>query len=199
MNTLMFKLRHFLWRLLGIDYTHVLKVIDKVYLKEDKNVFIGFKSYDNDAVVYRWTDEQISIGKYCSISYDVKFVVDDGKHQYNTISSYPFKSNQISEKRGIEIGNDVWIGLGCTILYGVKIGDGATIAAGSVVTKDVEPYTVVGGVPAKLIKEKCTREEAQKMQDIAWWNWSEEVIESRVSDLRLSFADFINKYKNDEV
>lgn len=190
----MFKLRYFLWRLLGVDYTHVLKVIDKVYLKEDKNVLIGFKSYDNDAVVYRWTDEQISIGKYCSISYDVKFVVDDGKHQYNTISSYPFKSNQISEKRGIEIGNDVWIGLGCTILYGVKIGDGVTIAAGSVVTKDVEPYTVVGGVPAKLIKEKCSRDEAQKMQEIAWWDWSEEIVESRVADFKLSFSDFINKY-----
>lgn len=194
MNKWMFKLRHFLWRLLGMDYTHVLKVIDKVYLKEDKFVSRDSKSYDNDAVVYRWTNESISIGKYCSISYDVKFVVDDGKHQYNTITSYPFKSNQISGKRGIEIGNDVWIGLGCTILYGVKIGDGATIAAGSVVTKDVAPYTVVGGVPAKLIKEKCSREEAKQMQEIAWWSWDTELIESRVDDFKLPFSEFISKY-----
>ena len=194
MNKWTFKLRYFLWRLLGMDYTHMLKVIDKVYLKEDRFASRDTKSYDNNAVVYRWIDEPISIGKYCSISYDVKFVVDDGKHQYNTITSYPFKSNQISEKRGIEIGNDVWIGLGCTILYGVKIGDGATIAAGSVVTKDVPPYTVVGGVPAKLIKEKCSREDAKKMQEIAWWNWDTELIESRVDDFKLSFPEFISKF-----
>lgn len=188
-------IRKFLWRLLGIDYSHILKVIDFRFLKEDGLKSIGARSYDNNAVVYRWSDGPISVGKYCSISYDVKFVVDDGKHQYNTITSYPFKSNQISEKRGIEIGNDVWIGMGSTILYGVKIGDGATIAAGSVVTKDVEPYTVVGGVPAKVIKEKCTREEAKLMQEIAWWNWSEDVIENRIADFKLSFVDFIKKYK----
>lgn len=188
-------LRKILWRILGIDYSHILKVIDCRYLKEDCHKSIGYMSYDNDAIVYRWTDEPISIGKYCSISYDVKFVVDDGKHQYNTITSYPFKSNKISEKRGIEIGNDVWIGLGCTILYGVKIGDGATIAAGSVVTKDVPPYTVVGGVPAKVIKEKCSGEEAQKMIEIAWWNWEKELIESRIDNFKLSYKDFIEQYK----
>ena len=187
-------IRRFLWRLLGIDYSHILRVIDFKYLKEDAFKSIGNKSYDNGAIVYRWSDAPITIGKYCSISYDVNFVLDDGGHTYNTITSYPFKSNVISEKRGIEIGNDVWIGLGCTILYGVKIGDGATIAAGSVVTKDVEPYTVVGGVPAKFIKEKCTREEAKLMQEIAWWNWDPEIVENRIRDLKLSYSDFVIKY-----
>ncbi len=171
-------IRKFLWRLLGIDYSHILKVIDFKFLKEDSDKSVGYKSYDNGAIVYRWSDAPITIGKYCSISYDVNFVLDDGGHTYNTITSYPFKSNQISEKRGIEIGNDVWIGLGVTILYGVKIGDGATIAAGTVVTKDVEPYTIVGGVPAKVIKEKCTREEAKQMQEIEWWDWDQRIIEN---------------------
>lgn len=188
------KIRNILWRILGIDYNHILKVIDFRYLKEDSFKNIGHQSYDNGAVVYRWSDAEINIGKYCSISYDVNFVIDDGGHTYNTITSYPFKSNKISENRGIEIGNDVWVGLGSTILYGVKIGDGATIAAGSVVTKDVEPYTVVGGVPAKIIKEKCTREEAQQMQKIAWWDWGQETIENRVEDFKLSYKDFISKY-----
>mgnify|MGYP003433953402 FL=1 len=85
--------------------------------------------------------------------------------------------------------------MGSTILYGIKIGDGATIAAGSVVTKDVEPYTVVGGVPAKFIKEKCTKEEAKSMQEIAWWDWGQETIENRVEDFKLSYKDFIDKYK----
>lgn len=188
------KIRNILWRILGIDYNHILKVIDFRYLKEDSFKNIGHKSYDNGAVVYRWSDAEINIGKYCSISYDVKFVADDGSHTYNSISSYPFKSNKIADKRGIEIGNDVWIGLGATILYGVKIGDGATIAAGSVVTRDVEPYTVVGGAPAKFIKEKCTREEALQMQKIAWWDWGQETIENRVEDFKLSYKDFISKY-----
>lgn len=188
------KIRNILWRILGIDYNHILKVIDFRYLKEDSFKNIGHQSYDNGAVVYRWSNAEINIGKYCSISYDVNFVIDDGGHTYNTITSYPFKSNKISENRGIEIGNDVWVGLGSTILYGVKIGDGATIAAGSVVTKDVEPYTVVGGVPAKIIKEKCTREEAQQMQKIAWWDWGQETIENRVEDFKLSYKDFISKY-----
>ena len=83
------------------------------------------------------------------------------------------------------------------IMYGVTIGDGATIAAGSVITKDIAPYTVVGGVPGKLIKEKCTREEAVEMQKIAWWNWSSETINRRIQDFKLPYAEFINKYKNE--
>lgn len=188
-------LRKILWRILGIKYEQILKTIDNVYLKNDIYTVCGEKTYDNNAIVYRWSDTPLKIGKYCSISYDVKFILDDGKHGFNQISNYPFQTNIINnEKKGIEIGNDVWIGLGSTILYGVKIGDGATIAAGSVVTKDVEPYTVVGGVPAKFIKEKCTREEAQQMQKIAWWDWEQETIEDRVEDFKLSYKDFINKY-----
>lgn len=194
MNKLIFKLRLFLWRLLGIDYNHILKVVDYRFLKGFSGKSIGVKSYDNNAVVYRWSDAEIKIGKYCSISYNVNFILDDGFHTYNTITAYPFRTNKIGESRGIEIGNDVWIGLGTTILYGVKIGDGATIAAGSVVTRDVEPYTVVGGVPAKLIKEKCSREEAKLMQEIAWWNWSTDIIEDRVDDFKLPFPEFISKY-----
>lgn len=186
-------IRKLLWRILGIDYNHILKNIDHIYLKEDKYSQIGKMSYNNNAIVYRWSDEPIIIGKYCSISYNVRFVVDDGHHCDNHVTSYPFKPNKIN-KKGITIGNDVWIGIGATILYGVKIGDGATIAAGAVVTKDVPPYTIVGGIPAKVIKQKCTEKEVTQMQQIAWWNWDESIIDDRIDDFKLPISEFINKY-----
>lgn len=190
------RFRTFLWKILGIGYKHMVNLTDSIFLKEDTFTTMGVGSYDNNACVYRWSDSQLIIGKYCSISYGVKFIVDDGGHTYNKISAYPFKTNKVNRKRsGIEIGNDVWIGMNSVILYGVKIGDGATIAAGSIVTKDVAPYTVVGGVPAKLIKEKCSCTEASKMQKIAWWNWNKETIETRISDFKLDFCDFIAKYE----
>lgn len=71
----------------------------------------------------------------------------------------------------------------------------ATIAAGSVMTKDVPPYSVVGGVPAKEISRKCSEEEAAAMSQIAWWNWDDDVIEQRVQDFQLSIPDFIRKYR----
>lgn len=186
--------RNLLWHILGIDYNHILKVIDYTYLQKDKYTIIGRKTYHNNAIVYRWSDEPIIIGKYCSISYNVRFIVDDGKHCYNKVTSYPFKENHIT-KKGITIGNDVWIGMGATILYGITIGDGATIAAGAVVTKDVPPYTVVGGIPAKIIKKKCTSTEATEMQKIAWWNWDESVINDNIDDFKLEIPQFIAKYK----
>lgn len=187
-------IRKFLWRILGVDYKHILKDIDYVYLSEDKYTQIGDMSYNNNAMVHRWSDEPIIIGKYYSISYSVKFVVDDGSHCDNIVSSYPFKTNKI-RKKGISIGNDVWIGLGATILYGVTIGDGATIAAGAVVTKDVPPYTIVGGIPAKIIKYKCTEDEVIQMQKIAWWDWDKDTIKSRIEDFKLPISEFIKKYK----
>lgn len=191
------KIREFLWRLLGISYDHISRVVDQSFLKNDEYTTVGVKSYDNNAIVYRWSDVPLHIGNYCSISYGVKFIMDDGGHARNTISSYPFKSNlhDVNTKRGITICNDVWIGMNSIIMYGVTIGDGATVAAGAVVTKDVALYTVVGGVPARVIKEKCTKKEAFEMQKIAWWNWSEEKIEACIDDFKLSFAEFINKYR----
>ena len=188
------KLRYYLWRLLGIDQKHIQWVCDNHYLKEDKDTIVGYKTYDNNAIVYRWSNNELLIGKYCSISYGVKFIIDDGCHTFNMVSNYPFRTNLVGKKAGIEIGNDVWIGLGSTILNGIKIGDGVTIAAGSVVISDVPSYCVVAGVPARVVRRKCSEEEAIKMSEIAWWDWDESVLEERISDFQLSIPDFIVKY-----
>ncbi len=188
------KIRFYFWKLLGIGQNHIQWVCDNHYLKEDNNSLIGYKSYDNNAIVYRWSSHKLIIGKYCSISYGVKFIIDDGKHSYNTVSNYPFHSNLISNKAGIEIGNDVWIGLDVIILNGVKIGDGATVAAGAVVVSDVPSYCVVAGVPARLVKRKCTEEEANKMSEIAWWDWKDSILEARIADFKLDIPSFIAKY-----
>lgn len=190
------KIRELLWKILGFSHNHMVKVTDLPYLKNDTFTRLGEGTYDNNALVYRWTNAILNIGKYCSISYGVKFIMDDGGHTYNLISSYPFPSNRRDiNHSGIIVGNDVWIGMNAIILYGVTIGDGATIAAGAVVTKDVEPYTVVAGVPARKIKEKCSPAEAVSMQEISWWNWEKEIINERLDDFKLPYHDFISKYK----
>lgn len=188
------RIRRFLWRVLGVDYEHMMRVVDHVYVSESEVAQLNSHSYNNHAKIYTWGDGELSVGKYCSISYDVRFILDDGSHQYNLISNYPFKSNEIGPKKGIKIGNDVWIGMGSIILPGVEIGDGATIAAGSVVSRDIEPYTLVGGIPARFIREKCSREQANQMQQIAWWNWPDRIVEQRTDDFKLNFSDFIAKY-----
>ena len=184
-------MRRFLWRILGFDYTHIQRINDSVFLKEDGFATIGEKSYDNNAIVYRWSDAPLIIGKYCSISYGVKFILDDGHHKVDIVSSYPFKSNDIGEKRGIKIGNDVWIGMNAIILNGITIGNGVTIAAGSVVTKDVPDYCVVAGVPGRIVKRKCTLKEAEQMNKIAWWDWDKKNIDRSRSLFALSIHDFI--------
>lgn len=186
-------IRSLLWRILGVDYKHILKIIDYVFLSEDQHTKIGRKTYNNNALIFRWSNVPVVIGSYCAIANGVRFITDNDKHLLNSISSYPFQNNQSDKSKGIVIGNDVWIGMGAIILPGVRIGDGATVAAGAVVDKDVPPYTIVGGVPAKVIKEKCSREEADKMMRIAWWNWSDEMIYNRMADFKLPFTEFIEK------
>lgn len=186
--------RFFLWRVLGIDLHHIQRVVDYHYLSEDKFTNIGYRSYNNNAIVYRWSSAPLIIGKYCSISYGVKFILDDGKHSYNSVTNYPFQTNEILNLKGITIGHDVWIGMDCIILPGITIGNGVTIAAGAVVTKDVPDYCVVAGVPARVIREKCTEDEKILMNTIAWWDWDDGIIKQRKDDFKMNLSDFIKKY-----
>ena len=122
-----------------------------------------------------------TIGKFCSIGSDVRIGL--GKHPVNHISNFPafystqkqgqitfVKENYYNEFNEITIGNDVWIGSNAIILDNVIIGDGAIISAGAVVVKDVEPYSIVGGVPAKVIKMRFNEKEVKQLLDFQWWN-----------------------------
>ena len=99
-----------------------------------------------------------------------------GKHFYN----HSFENSPLRDNRPVEIGNDVWIGGYVSILPGVKIGDGAILAAGAVITHDVPPYTIVGGVPARVIKKRFPDDIIAKMLDIAWWDWDKEKIDANI-------------------
>ncbi|MBY5361721.1 acetyltransferase [Rhizobium leguminosarum] len=95
----------------------------------------------------------------------------------------------------VTIGNDVWIGHGATILPGVNVGNGAVIGAGAVVSKDVAPYTIVGGVPAKLIRERFPREVGKRMDGLSWWDWEHDRLRQALQDFRnLDAEDFLSRY-----
>ena len=197
------KIRVILWRLLGIDYKLILRKLDYTLLKSDVYTEKGIGTYDNNAKVWRWTSAPLKIGKYCSVAYDVNFIVDEGYHKASSITSYPFINNSniakfgesISQREGITIGNDVWIGMGAFIMPGVAVGNGVTIAANSVVTKDIPDYAVVAGSPATIIKFKFCPEQIKALNRIQWWNWTKDEIENRKIDFyKFKIEQFIEKY-----
>jgi len=140
--------------------------------------------------------EAAKIGKYCSIARNVTIGVSD--HNYSVVSSHPFlfdKSYKLNKNPPLEkaktrpiIGNDVWIGMGSFVLRGVNIGDGAIVAANSVVTKDVEPYSIVAGSPARHLKYRFSPSDVRNLLEIKWWDWSEDKIKKEI----LSFYDTEN-------
>lgn len=200
------KCRNFLWRILGIDRVQILNKLDYTLLKDDTYSKIGIGSYDNGAKVWRWTKAPLIIGNYCSIAHGVEFIIDEGYHNSSEITSYPFYNHRtkledfkdykdvFQQKEGIRIGNDVWIGINVIILPGIKIGNGVTIAAGSVVNRDLPDYSICGGVPARILNMKYSETHIQKMNDIAWWNWDKKLIAERNKDFYLPLNDFLNKY-----
>jgi len=141
------------------------------------NSFIGDFVYVGERTQIRNT----TIGKFCSIASDVKIGL--GMHPTNFISTFPafFSTkkqcqftfaikNHFEEMGSAKIGNDVWIGVNAIIMDNVTIEDGAIIAAGSVVTKDVEPYAIVGGCPARLIRKRFSDDKIEKLLKLKWWN-----------------------------
>ena len=147
--------------------------------------------FEKNNVLYHYpiNQDRLIIGKFCSIACGAKFLFNSANHALRSLSNYTFplffeewgsnKKNVASawdNKGDIIIGNDVWIGYEAVIMAGVHIGDGAVIAARAVVTKDVPPYTIVGGTPARKIRMRFEEETIAKLQQIQWWNWPVEKI-----------------------
>ena len=181
---------------------------------KNPNIIVGDYTYYDDFenvenfeknVKYHFdfTGDKLIIGKFCMIASDVKFIMNGGNHLTDALSTYPFaifghgwenamEGKTYPNKGNINVGNDVWIGYNATIMAGVTIGDGAIIATNSTVIKDVPPYTIVGGNPAKEIKKRFNKETIKKLLEQQWWNWS---IDKITTNLQYLTNNNIDKLK----
>jgi virginiamycin A acetyltransferase len=172
---------------------------------KNPNIIVGDYTYYDDFenvenfeknVKYHFdfVGDKLIIGKFCMIASDVKFIMNGANHLTDSMSSYPFaifgngwenamEGKSYPQKGNIDIGNDVWIGYNATIMAGVNIGDGAIIAANSTITRDVEPYTIVGGNPAKKIRKRFSEDVIIKLLALKWWNWNIEKITKNIKNL----------------
>lgn len=178
---------------------------ETVYLQNvvnDANIEVGDYTMYNDYVrdprdfqknnvLYHYpvNGDKLKIGKFCSIACGAKFIFTSANHKMASLSTYPFPiffaewgldakniRDAWDNKGDIVVGSDVWISYEAVILSGVHIGDGAIIGARAVVTKDVAPYTIVGGVPAKPIRRRFDDETIEKLESLRWWDWDAEKI-----------------------
>jgi acetyltransferase-like isoleucine patch superfamily enzyme len=165
-------------------------------------VEVGYGTYGIENLqIHSWDKKtKLRIGKYCSIADEVHVFLG-GNHDISRVSTYPFGAGDdlIGPREGhplsngnIEIGNDVWIGSHASIMSGVTVGDGAVIAAFSHVVKDAQPYSVVGGNPAKHIKYRFTETQIEELLKIKWWDWpikkvmaKRDFLASAITDLRV--------------
>lgn len=163
------------------------------------NIFVGDYTYYDDPVdptafeqnnvLFNWPEfgDRLYIGKFCAIASGVQFIMGSANHRTGSISTYPFHVfggawaentpphlTQLPFKGDTVIGNDVWIGRESVIMPGVTIGDGAIVAACSVVTRDVEPYTLVGGNPARFIKNRFDAQLTELLLKLRWWDFAPE-------------------------
>ncbi|MBE9046542.1 Vat family streptogramin A O-acetyltransferase [Pleurocapsales cyanobacterium LEGE 10410] len=147
------------------------------------------ENFERNVLYHYWfSQDKLIIGKFCALARGIKFIMNGANHKVSGFSTYPFyifgngwekvtpEDKELPFKGDTVVGNDVWIGYESTIMPGVTIGDGAIIAAKSVVVNDIPPYSVVGGNPAKIIKQRFTDDTIKTLLEIAWWNWDIEKI-----------------------
>ena len=147
--------------------------------------------------------DKLKIGKFCMIASDVEFIMNGGNHLSEAITSYPFaifegwghamEGKSYPGKGDTIIGNDVWIGHKAVIMPGVTVGDGAIIGSYALVTKDVAPFSIVGGSPAKEVKRRFTEEEIEKLLTDKWWDWPIEKITEHIQNLTCTSLSAIFK------
>ena len=153
--------------------------------------------FERKNVLYQYpvNNDKLIIGKFCSIACGAKFLFTAAHHTLHSFSTYPFplfeewnkdaKPGEAWDNRGdIVIGNDVWIGYDAVIMAGVHIGDGAIIGTRAVVTKNVPPYAIVGGIPAKLIRRRYDDNLIKMLQELAWWDWDAKLIKANLQAIR---------------
>ena len=186
---------------------------ETVYLKsvvKNSNIIVGdftmYNDFVNDPrqlernnVLYHYpiNHDRLVIGKFCSIACGAKFLFTSANHTQASLSTYPFPiffeewgldvqniTSAWDNKGDIIIGNDVWIGYEAVILSGVTIGDGAIIGARAVVTRDIPPYTIAAGVPAKPIRRRFDVETIARLEELRWWDWEEEKIRQNIAAIR---------------
>lgn len=160
-----------------------------------KHVSVGYGSYGELNVIDFGGINKLKIGNYVSIAQNVSFILN-AEHYINHISTFPFKvkilhveESESFGKGDIVIDDDVWIGYGATIMSGVHIGQGAVIASGAVVTKDVPPYTIVGGVPAKIIKYRFSQDMINELRKVDYSKLTDEMIKDHINDLYSNLTD----------
>lgn len=199
-------------KLTQIDFSYnsieINQALTRIVLKHNIKEFnweIGNHTYGTPLVMEAGL-ASLKIGKFCSIAPGVSIIL--GNHITNTATTYPFsslrdfwpgaRSGSFSDhgtKGDVKIGNDVWIGRYATIMSGITIGDGAVIAANSVVTKDVKPYSIVGGNPAKLLRMRHSDDIIEALLQIKWWQWSDEKVDENIKYLMSDINEFIARFK----
>lgn len=158
-------------------------IVDDYTYYDDPDDVYNFEK--NVLYLFDFIGDKLIIGKFCQIGAGVRFIMNGANHSLDGLSTYPFKIfgkvwseaklKSVSKGDSI-IGNDVWLGCNATIMPGVHIGDGAIIGSNSLVTKDVEPYTIIGGNPAKIIRQRFDDKTIETLLKIQWWNWPIEKI-----------------------
>ena len=166
------------------------------------------RDFQRNNVLYHYpvNRERLVIGKFCSIACGARFLFNSANHALGPLTTYPFPlffeewdldvarlADAWDNKGDIVVGSDVWIGYEAVILAGVTIGDGAIIGSRAVVTKDVPPYTIVGGVPARPIRLRFPRETVDRLLAQRWWDWPEEKLKAALPALQAGDLDRLEK------
>jgi virginiamycin A acetyltransferase len=158
-------------------------------------------SFETRNVLYHYGPEKLVIGRFCALGTGVRFLMNGANHRMDGPSTFPFPSmggswadhfdllTGLPNRGDTVVGHDVWFGYGATVLPGVRIGNGAIVGAGSVVTGDVPDYGIVGGNPARLLRIRYDARDVARLLDVAWWDWPLEHITAHVRTIMSGSVD----------